>query len=201
MKKVVFFDLETSGLDANKHDVIQFAGVALDEWQEVGAMELKIRFPREHASEEALAVNHFDAAVWAREALNPLHAAQRISKFFSTHADVEKISKRSGRPYWIARVAGHNAASFDGPFLNAFFRRTGVFLPAATYEALDTMHLARWVTYSRGIELKDHRLGTLYEAFCGAPLADAHDALTDVRATARLARELLRRARREPELP
>jgi DNA polymerase III alpha subunit (gram-positive type) len=185
--RIVFFDLETGGLEPGKHPVIQFAGIAVDgAWEELEALELKLQFNPASADPEALAVNHYASEAWS-EALSPAPAAITIAAFFRRHASLRKTSK-VGRPYTVARVAAHNAR-FDCDHLGAFFKARGEFCPAALYEPLDTLALARWVSLRSESQPKDHKLGSLCE-WLGVPLDAAHDALADVRATVEVARLL-----------
>lgn len=186
-ERIVFFDLETGGLEPGKHPVIQFAGIAVDgAWNEVEALEFKIAFDAAAAEPEALAVNHYSAEAWA-EAHPPLIAVSAIGNFFRRHSSLRKVSN-AGRPYSVARVAAHNAR-FDCDHLGAFFKARGEFCPAALYEPLDTLALARWVSLRSDSQPKDHKLGSLCE-WLGIPLDAAHDALSDVRATVEVARLL-----------
>lgn len=185
--ELVFFDLETGGLDEARHPVIQFAGIAVGPgWAELETLELKVQFDPGTAEPEALQVNGWTAEAWL-DAIAPLWAQEMIADFMARHAS---LTKQGRRPYRVAEVAAHNAP-FDASFLVAWFKRSGIFLPAACFEALDTVDLARWV--SRGATIQDrpanHRLGTLCEHY-GIPHQDAHDALGDVRATVLLARHL-----------
>lgn len=142
--RLVVFDLETSGLSEVEHDVIQFAAAAVDDaWNEVEAVELKVRFDLARSDAKALALNGYNAEVWEKEAIAPAMARGQIADFLRRHATLEKVSPRTGRPYLVARVCGHNAAAFDGRFLAAWFKRAEQFLPAACFEALDTLALAR----------------------------------------------------------
>lgn len=109
------------------------------------------------------------------------------------HATVQKLAKATGRPYYLARVLAHNA-EFDCRFTTAWFKRNKQFLSAGTFEPLCTLNLARWLTQLSPKPPENHKLGTLCEWF-GVDLTGAHDALSDVRATVKLAqclRDLLR---------
>lgn len=77
-----------------------------------------------------------------------------------------------------AVVTAHNA-SFEQRFLRAEFEAAGMAVP--TLPALCTMRLAR----ETGLDTPDHRLGTCC-AYFGLAFGDAHAALADARATARL---------------
>lgn len=185
--EIVFFDLETGGLDETKHPIIQFAGIAVGAgWEELETLELKIQFDTISADAEALKVNGWTAEAWATaETVN--RALSRITDFFLRHATLQKVAK-SGRCYQVAEVAAHNAP-FDARFLAAWFKRWGIFLPAACFEALDTVDLARWVSRGNARRPENHKLGTLCD-FYGIVNEQAHDALGDARATVALAQHL-----------
>jgi len=190
--RIVFFDVETGGLDPQRHPIIQFAAIVIDgSWEEIESLELKIKFDPQAADADALRINGYSEEAW-RSAVSPAIAMGKICDLFRRHATLEKISAK-GSMYTVARVAGHNAR-FDGEFLAAWFRRAGVFCPAACYEALDTLALARWVSLLSDTKLANHKLGTIC-AWLGVELAQAHDAIEDVRATVRCARILLSRLR------
>ncbi len=189
--KTVFFDLETGGVELGKHPIIQIAAIAVDTltFQEIEQFEVKIHFDVKECSPEALEVNSFEPEAWKTEAVEPAVARARFSQFLSRHATVELISKR-GRPYYVARMAGHNAASFDGPFIQKFFRDADEFLPGY-FRVLDTCQLAQWFFFGLGKNLqpKDMKLATLCEHL-GICIDGAHDALVDVRANVQIAKEL-----------
>jgi DNA polymerase-3 subunit epsilon/ribonuclease T len=176
--RLVFVDLETGGLDPAKHPVIQIAAIAVGEdLKPLEEFEAKINFDLSTADGEALAVNSYNAAVWDRDAKSAAHVCGDLSEFFKRYADVKLVSKRTGRPYYVAQPIGHNAARFDGPFLQ------DMFLPAY-FRVMDTFQRAIFHFYEHS-ELPapdDFELGTLCRHF-NIPLDGAHDALADVRAT------------------
>jgi DNA polymerase III alpha subunit (gram-positive type) len=189
---MIVFDLETGGLDPKIHPVIQFAGIAVDSsWNEVDSLEVKIAFLEGLAEPAALKINSYDREVWAKEAVTSRAACGKIDVFLRRHADVEK-SGRWGK-YRVASLCGHNAAQFDSPFLQALFGDR--FCPAAVYEVLDTLHLARWLSRARGaIVAGSHTLESCCKMFEVPPEdGGAHDALVDVRMTRKLAQILVKR--------
>ncbi len=60
-RAVVFFDLETGGLEPERHPIIQLAAVAVsgDLERELGELEIKLRFDPAHCEVEALRGNSF----------------------------------------------------------------------------------------------------------------------------------------------
>lgn len=189
-EKIVVFDVETGGLNPARHPIIQFAALAMDhEWKELEALELKIQFDVSVADAQALEVNHYDPETWKRDAVTAPKARQMVSDFFRRHSTMAKVSK-AGKPYKIAALCGHNAR-FDGEFLAAWFKAADQFCPAACYEALCTVEFGRWLSFGATTRPENHKLETLC-SYYGIELTQAHDALSDVRATAALARHLYR---------
>jgi DNA polymerase III epsilon subunit-like protein len=183
---LVFFDMETAGL-LERHPTIQIAAIATDDFEEVGSFEAKIKFDVSLADPEALKLNSYDPQVWDDEAIPEIAAVAKFYLFLQRHAETEMTSKRTGRPYKVTRVAGHNAATFDGPRLKSMFERNNQFLPAHP-QVLDTLQLALWKTKAG---FKSYKLADLCAHF-GIETAGAHDALADVRMCAKLARQLMK---------
>lgn len=190
--QIVFFDLETSGLDPMCHEVIQLAAIAIEEvgdgFRVLDKFERKLRFDVSAASPEALAVNSYSESAW-QSAIPRGQAVAEFSRFLRDHSTVEQISQRTGRPYKVAQLAGHNIASFDVPFLRQMFGSE--FCPIR-FIPLDTLQLAAWVMDRRPDGPKDLKLATLAEHFGIAFEGEAHDALADVEVNVKVTWELLR---------
>jgi DNA polymerase III epsilon subunit-like protein len=195
-EEIVVFDVQTSGLDPSRHSVIQFAGVAVEvpSWRELEALEVKIRCDEAKADPEALRVSHYNRELWKKEAVTEATALTAITDFLERHATLEKMS-RAGEPYYVAKLCGHNSR-FGAEFLYKWFKRADEFLPAAAYEALDTLALSYWSTsrLARRESPGDHKLATLC-SWCGIPQPTPGDALGHARATVQLAKSLLSRLR------
>jgi len=189
MTRLVFIDIETSGLNRFKHAIIQIGAVAVDHNLEaIDAFDRRIKFKEENADPAALIINGYDRDLWDKEGVKPKDAANDFAKFLREYADVDLVSKR-GKPYTVAQLAGHNADRFDGPFLQEWYKRLDQFLPAS-YRLLCTYQRAMWYFLERQITAPaDFKLTTLCEYF-DIPLDNAHDALHDVRATLELYRRL-----------
>jgi DNA polymerase III epsilon subunit-like protein len=189
-QRLVFFDLETGGLDPKRHPIIQIAAIAVDSGLEVlEAFEAKIQFDKKKASARSLRKNHYNPGVWAREAREPREIAADFSDFLRRHATVPAVSGK-GESYRLAQLVAHNAA-FDGPFLFAWFATLNQFLPARR-QVLCTLQLALWYfVLTREAPPANHQLATLCAHFC-IPFhaASAHEALADAAATVGLFRAL-----------
>lgn len=182
----VYFDFETSGLLPSNPN-IQLAALAVNEqWEELETYEAKIQFDIAKADPEALKMNHFNTETWKELAIPVPLVVSTFSAFLKRHASIEMVSKRTGAPYSVARLAGHNAATFDGPRLKDMYARD--FLPAHP-QVLDTLQLALW--YFLGAENKPDslRLEKLCQWF-EIELTNAHDALADVRGSVAIAKAM-----------
>lgn len=190
MKHTVFFDLETGGLD-EAHPVIQLAAIAVrtdsGEFIEVEEFERKIDFVVSTADPAALEMNSYDPAVWERDSVSQALVFRDFAEFLKRYASVRMVSKRTGRPYWVALLSGHNASTFDGPRLFSAYKKIEMFLPA--FPAVrDTRRAAEFISDSFDLDYPSFKLSDLCD-LAGIKIggAGAHDALADVRATAKLA--------------
>lgn len=194
MDTVVYFDFETGGVEPT-HPNIQLAAVAMYGSKELEAFEAKIAFEEAAADPEALRLNGYTREAWSG-ARNEASVLRDFSDFLRHHATVPMVSK-AGKPYRLARLAGHNVASFDCPRLVAAFKRYDLFLPGTAFQPLDTYQRALWWVHEQEPEKPPHnfKLATLCDYF-QIDASGAHDALVDVRLCARLAWRLAA----EPEL-
>lgn len=185
----VYFDVETDSL-RDDLQIIQLAAIAVDgDWRELGTFERKLFFDEKRSDKQALELNHYDPVLWQKVGVSPVQACADFAAFLKPHCTLQMISKRTG-PYLVARLAGHNAATFDAKHLFRVFKECNVFLPADP-RARCTVQRALWLFDEHGIsKLPDnYRLETLCKWF-GIDCSGAHDALTDVRLTIALAKRM-----------
>ncbi len=191
MSKLVFFDLETGGLDPKRHPIIQFAGICVEDWKIIEEVEIKLHFNIDACDTEALEMNTFNADAWREEAIEARPATTLVSQFFRRHADVP-IPKKSGTGDWYAcQLAGHNAQAFDRPFITELFSYHDEFCVGSLL-VWDTLQLAMTWSYllPENERPKNLKLGTLAE-FLGVEMTEAHDALADVRANIEIAKRIM----------
>lgn len=113
----------------------------------------------------------------------------RFSFMLGKYKAIQMVSKRTGKPYSVARLAGFNAATFDGPRIFNLFGKVNKFLPAHP-RVLCVLQRAEWWFEEKGIARpSDMQLGTLCKYF-NIDLSGAHDALIDVRGTIALMKVL-----------
>jgi DNA polymerase III epsilon subunit-like protein len=196
-QKLVFFDLETTGLDSKRHAILQVGAVAVDEsFNHLETFEAKIRFDERRANRNSLRKNHYHRGVWVRQSLDPEEAALRFANFLRRHTSVTKLGS-DGKSYQLAQLVAHNAA-FDAAFLQAWYGRLYFFLPAQ-FQVFCTLQRALWYFQEHPDESPptDFKLATLCHHFA-VPFhaASAHDALGDVTATVALYRAISTRSGR-----
>ncbi len=189
-KRLVVFDLETTGTNPDRDCVIQVGAVALDgELSPCGDFELKLRFDDRRASQATFGHNSFEQQRWYKEAVSPGEAARRFAKFLHEHATLERTGSR-GKPFLITQLASYNS-SFDAVFLQAWFEGVREFLPADR-RVLCLLQRTHWaLVESHGCTFPENlKLGTVCREL-GIPLGgNSHDAFHDARAAASLYRVL-----------
>lgn len=172
MRRLAFIDVETTGLDPTRHDILELGIITADPrtLETTGMLDLRVRPGRvEDADATALEVNGWSAEAW-RDAV-PL--------------DVALVR---ARPLLDgAMLAGHNV-SFDRAFLDAAWRATGVAAPDVDHHVLDTATLA-WPLHAAGV-VESLSLGVVCKAL-GIDLEQPHRALADARRSLEVARRLL----------
>lgn len=190
-QNVIFFDLETTGLEKDRHQIAQIA--AYDTLSE-DTFEIKMFFNLKAAEPKALEVIHFDKAVWKREAVRQEEGLVRFTEFVRDSAWLEKVSKK-GKPYTVAVLAGYRIDRFDVPFLMHHLESRDIWAPFEL-RVYDVFQLALWLCPG----LTDYTLGGVCK-YLGIKLTNAHDALADVIATREVAKALLREVWEEKDLP
>ena len=175
-KNPVVFDFETSGLDPNKHEIIQVAMGAPHTGQEI---EYKLEFDMDKADPEALKINGYNEKDW-ESALSQQKGITTFNMFLNKHKTLKRISKR-GNTYWVAALMGYNINAFDMKFLEAWKNKFDKFI-SADFRTFDVYSLALWLVP----ELDGYKLEQMAEYF-GCHKEGAHDAMVDVNMTADVA--------------
>jgi len=177
IKKLAFIDIETTGLDITKHEILEIGCIVVEQTEVAGKIsltelyELDIKVQPQHierADPEALRINRYDATQWMF-AYTPEQALQML------------IEKTEG-----ASMVAHNV-SFDAMFLEKAFRENGK-ESKMHYHKLDTLSLA----YVKLLQEPETRLslGFLCKRF-GIVNKRAHTALADARATMEIYKKLM----------
>lgn len=176
---LAFIDVETTGLDADKHELIEVGCVLARQVSQEGKGpsievldEFEYKIIPEHletADPESLAINGYTAEKWA----NAIPLAEAMGKF----------SERVRGASFVA----HNAF-FDYEFIDHAFKKTGT-RNFMHYHRLDTISIAFAKLYDVP-EVEKFSLRFLCEYF-GITNKNAHTALSDARATFEVYKKLL----------
>lgn len=184
--KVLYFDVETTGRNAWKNDITQIAGIIEVDGEVVHEFNIKCQ-PRnwETIDDQALEVTGV-----SRQQLRTFPTADEA------FSELELIIAGKNNPWAVDRYdkndkftpAGYNVG-FDLDFLQQFFKKSGETYGIGwfiNWKSIDGLAISRFLEYSGQLtSIQDHKLGTLCDHF--NIHIDAHDALSDIRAT----RELL----------
>ncbi|MBN1561985.1 3'-5' exonuclease [candidate division KSB1 bacterium] len=167
-RPLVFFDLETTGLDLQTDRIVQFGFLRIhpdrsqDEWKEM--INPGIPIPP-----EATRVHHITDAMVADK------------PFFKDFAPL------IGDFLADCDLSGFNIVRFDVPFLQAEMERSGHPLDLKGMKIVDAQ-----VIFHKN-EPRD--LTAAYRFYCGGEHVDAHDAMADVRVTLQILNAQLKKYR------
>lgn len=166
---LAFIDVETTGFDPQKHEVIEIGCVVVKQLNDIGTqfqvikeLELKIKPERlEDADPGALRVNGYNDADWL--------FAHTLQEAMTVFAEATKD----------AVFVAHNLA-FDYSFIQEAFKKTGV-ENKMFFQKMDTISIA-YAKLHKDITVERFSLQKLTEYF-GIVNQRAHTALADARAT------------------
>lgn len=170
-KPLVFFDLETTGVDVYNDRIIQIGAIRLEpdgkkeekEW----LVDPGIPIPKSSSAIHGIT----DDMVAGKPRLGDI--ADELAAFFAD-----------------ADIGGYNVKNFDLPLLAIEFDRIGLPLDTETIRVVDAMAIFR--------TLEPRNLAAAYKKFCGKELVDAHNAMADIRASLAVFEGQLEK---HPELP
>ncbi|HLC38761.1 MAG TPA: 3'-5' exonuclease [Patescibacteria group bacterium] len=167
--KLAFVDIETTGLDRHKHEIIEIGLLIVnpENFEILETWHKRIKpYNLRGADPVALRINHFDPKIW--------------EKASEPRAALEEFSRKTRDSYLVS----HNI-SFDRPFLEDHFRRWQI--PVRWhYHSLDTISFA----YCKLQDLESLKLSRLAERL-GIVQEKEHAALDDVMTCYRVFRKLV----------
>lgn len=174
---LAFIDVETTGVDPEKHEIIELGVVLVKQLGEEGKdfeviSELDLKIKPEHietADPQALKVNGYDEGQWIFA--NTLKEAMTV------------FSEKTKDAIFVA----HNI-TFDNAFIEKAFQKTGV-LSQMFYPKIDTISVA-YAKLHKNLKVEKFRLQKLCEYF-GIQNNKAHTALSDARATFEVYKKLM----------
>jgi DNA polymerase III alpha subunit (gram-positive type) len=178
--KIFHFDVETTGTDPKRHDIVQLAymieidGVDKEE----GSLFMQ-PFDFDSINCDALAVNKLTIEQ-LRSFDNPRDVYTKVCKLLSKYVD--KYDRKDKFP-----PAGYNVG-FDCDFFKEWFAKNGDVYYGSwfNWKQIDPLRVLYFMDGMGVISLPDYKLETVCKHY-GIEI-DAHEALSDVKAT----RELIR---------
>ena len=155
-KPIVFFDLETTGVDAAKDRIVEISMIKVlpDGTEETKTRRLN---PEMHIPEAASAIHHI-----TDEDVKDCPTFKAVSK--SLQAYIEGCD-----------LAGYNSNKFDVPVLVEEFLRAGIDIDMRKTRFIDVQNIFH--------KLEQRTLVAAYKFYCQKELTDAHAAEADTRAT------------------
>jgi len=172
MRPLAFIDLETTGLDPARHEILEIGVIRVDACTltELDSTDIRVHPTRlADADPEALRRNGYSPRRWENAASLP-EALDWVAPLLVG-----------------ATLAGHNVG-FDRAFLEVAWRATGGPPPDLDHHLLDTATLA-WPLLTEG-RIDSLSLATVCTAL-GIGLHDSHRALSDAERSLEVARRLL----------
>lgn len=171
-KKIVFYDLETTGTDPQKCEIVQIAckvleaGVAYEDAFTYSTLVKPLK-PIPSDSTKVHGISDSDV----KDAPTFQEIAEKIGEIFSADA----------------LIAGYNNSQYDDLILDrymSYYLKRELIDDTYSSRVFDVLSLNR--------KLYSHKLGDTYQRFTGQSLENAHDANADVDATILVADHILR---------
>lgn len=160
--KLVAFDLETTGVDAERDRIVEFCFIELDEDLKEMGRWTRLVHPGIPIPKETVDIHGITDEMVANE------------------APFEKHAGRIQRLIQDATLIGHSVR-FDVGFIHNELVRAGQPGLAVNHPTIDTVQIERHVN--------SHRLAACYERYTGQPLDDAHRSEADIAATVEVLRQ------------
>lgn len=157
-RDLVFFDIESTGLNVVRDRIIQIA---------------LIKYPKSGGDPIELELMINPGIPIAQEAIDVHGITPDMLKNKPTFAQVaQKIFDFIGD----SDLSGYNSDRFDVPILMEELSRVGIILDMTKRKSIDVQKIF--------YKMEPRTLKAAYKLYCGKELLDAHDALADVKATA-----------------
>ena len=155
-RPIIFFDLETTGLDIAKDRIVELCYIRVEPNGNEEARSMRIN-PEMHIPEVASSVHGI---------------TDDDVKDCPTCADV---APQLAATFEGCDLAGFNSNRFDLPLLAEEFMKAGVNIDLSHVQAIDVQNIYH--------KLEKRTLAAAYKFYCGRDLENAHSALADTQAT------------------
>lgn len=181
MSKILYFDCETTGTDHTKNGIIQIAFAFEIDGKVVEEQDIRMKpFKGDIIEPAALEVNEVTMEQ-LQTFQEPIEAYNQILKIFDKYID--KFNKKDK-----FFPAGFNV-KFDTDFLGEFWKKASKSKYGlgsyCNWRRIDPLPIIYFLVKGGKLRLENYKLGTVCKHF-GIKLDDAHDALSDIKATIEL---------------
>ena len=185
MSKIIYFDVETTGLDFEKNEIIQFAGIIEIDGKTREELEFKMRPDNyKSISNKSLEITGLTVEDIKKFPFSQEEGYKKILALFDKYID--KFDKKDRFIY-----AGHSVIHFDFEFLNRLFLKyDNPYLRSYLGDPLDSFQLVRILRVLGILNVQRLKLEDLCSHF--KIDIEAHDALEDIRANRKLIKHLTR---------
>lgn len=187
MKKILNFDIETTGLNCYKHEIIQFAAI----YQEGGEVKDQINIfskPEVYPGhfEKITELTGIEKSFLEARGMDQAELYKKITEFLN-----KKIDRYDKKDKIV--LSGYNIMRFDINFLRELFKKNNdKYFGSFFYNAaFDIFGMVGGLPGDDLKKLENFRLETL-AAYFGIDIK-AHDALSDVKATMELKEKILQK--------
>jgi len=181
-KKVLYLDVETTGMDPLRNDIIQLAAIVEIDGKVVAEKNLKCQ-PLDWDNVSIEAINISGNTIESLQSyMPPAEAYKEFLALLDSHVD-------KYAPEDKFYPSGYNL-SFDLGFISHFFKKQGnnYWGSYIKWKGIDPLPLLHYLEYRGKISLSNYKLVTVCEYF-GIELT-AHDALSDAKAVKEILRIL-----------
>ena len=181
--KVLWFDVETTGLDPVKNDIITLAMIIEIDGEVKDFKYIKMQPTNfDNIEDQALKVNGVTREE-LKNFMTPKQAHQEIKGFLGQFVDPFDRNDKY-------QPAGYNVG-FDVGFLAEFFKKVGdkYFGSWIDYHKLDVSSIVQLLALKNNLKLDKYRLLNVANHF-GVKI-EAHDALSDIEATREVCYKIL----------
>jgi len=175
MKKILFIDTETGGVDPAESSLLSVGLVCLKDNRVSAVKEILINDAPIKATQEALEINKINLERHIKDAVTPRVAIKEIIKFKETNFDA----------HTPVVCAGHNI-NFDISFLKFFFKKNGEdFNSHFSHHFIDTASILQYLHYAGKLNVDISRSDKAFNFF-NINVKNRHSAADDALAAAAL---------------
>lgn len=155
-RPIIFFDLETTGLDISKDRIVELCYIRVEP----------------NGNEEARSMRINPGIPIPKEASSVHGILDEDVKDCPTFAN---IAQQLANTFEGCDIAGFNSNRFDLPLLAEEFMRAGINIDLNQCRSIDVQNIYH--------KLERRNLSAAYKYYCGKDLENAHSALADTQAT------------------